>query len=167
MAADSGLLRYITEVTVSVVVIEVIPIHPGNEHIRFAIVVVVSRSDTDGISLAGKPGFHGHVAKLEVSFVVEQVVVIETGLFDKGRNRRSVGEEEIDQAVAIVIESGNPASHGFNQVFARGGMIFEFDRKPGQMKANRALGERTALRQEERKKEPAKDAHGIAVNARL
>ena len=130
-AGDAGFGGDVFEAAVSEVVIEDVAIDAGDEEVGVAVVIVIADGGAHGVAGAGDAGLFGDVGEFPVAFVViEAVPIFGRGLL-KGRDVGAVGEVDVGAAVAIVIEDGDAAGHGFDHVLVVGGMVFEHEGESG------------------------------------
>ena len=102
-------------------------IHPGDKQIDLAVVVVVRRRSSNGISNAREPGLRGDVFEFHSAQISKQVVVKFRGALHQGGNTGAVGEENIVQPVAIVIKNRDASRHGFDEPFFGCGSVLEHE----------------------------------------
>jgi hypothetical protein len=114
--------RVIFEAAVAEIMIEDVTVDSGDEEIGAPVVIVVGGSGPHRVSRAGD---FGHIAEAQIAFVVEEAVPIaRAGLFE-GWHLRAIREIDVWAAVAIVIEDGDSARHGFDQVLLIRGAVIE------------------------------------------
>ncbi len=135
-AAGAGALRDIGEGSVSVVVIEMVAAEAGYIEIVVSVIVVVADSYAHVVSDTLKASLLRYILKGSVRLLmVEAVPILRAGLLrdrSLGRGiaeRRSVGEEDVESAVVVVVEESDAGSHGFDQIFFVGvrGLCQEVD----------------------------------------
>src|SRR6185437_15184399 len=112
---------------VTVVVIQMVAAISRHIQIFVAVVIVVTDSHAHPVSNTLQPGLLGHVFERAVLTLVIQAVpvfrrtllwngVLGHGIVEWG----AVNEENIQQAVVVVVEDGDTRSHGLHQVFMAG-----------------------------------------------
>src|SRR5215475_5472316 len=104
------------------------------------IIVVIANRSPDIVSRASQTSGIGHVGKSAVAVVAEEAIA-EFGrvLFECG-NVGAIGKENVWPAVAVVVEDGNAAQHGFRQVFRGRYTIFQAERNLSHVKLDGAVG---------------------------
>ena len=96
----------------------------GDVEIRETVVVVIPHRDTDtvvAVSGIGQAGFFGHIGESAVGILaVEAVPVFGVttikffGLVHGAGEVAAIYEEDVEQAVVVVIKEGDAAAHGFD-----------------------------------------------------
>src|ERR1700728_2509057 len=81
-----------------------------------AVVVVVRDRDAHIVAEASQARGIGHVGKHAVAVVAEQAVAVSRRLLFQGGDIGAVGKENVGTSVAVVIEDGHSAGHGFGSV---------------------------------------------------
>ena len=125
VVVDSRLRRYIFERAVAAITIEDVAIHSRDKKIGMPVVVVIARRRAHRVALPGDAGAFRNIGEMEVAVVAVQPIPEFRGLFLERRNVGAVGEVDVRQTIAVVIEHGNSAGHGFDHEFFRRGAVFE------------------------------------------
>src|ERR1700728_3883506 len=125
--ADPSFLRHLRKGTVSVIVEQLISVESSDVQIDKAVIVVVTSGDTHGIAGARQTGLFGDVCESSVSIVAKESVIKGRTAFFQRRNCRSVGKEDIQQTVVVVIEERDAARHCLYRVALRANTILQFE----------------------------------------
>ena len=99
------LRRNIGESSVAVVVVQRVAIHARHKNIFVSVIVVVADGDADVVTGSRQPGLLGYVSEMSVAVILKQAVGIFRGGFLERLDVGSVGEENIELAVVVVIEA--------------------------------------------------------------
>ena len=132
-ARDSCFGGHVRKRSVAIVVIKDVSAVARDEQVRKAVVVIIADCDTHAIvaraSLGQTCGF-GHVRKAAILVLaVEPIPVARAGAIKffrqlhRTRHTPAIYQENVEQTVVVVIEQGDAAGHGFNEVFLRRGRI--------------------------------------------
>src|SRR5258708_4527464 len=125
--SNSGLLRYIGEGSVSVVVVEGVAAVAGHVNILEAVIVIIAYGYAHCVVVlrhSGESGLFRHIRECAVGVLVIEPVpepairlirqfAIRHGIVDL----RAVREEDIEPSVVVIIKERYPSSHRFQQVF--------------------------------------------------
>ncbi len=84
-----------------------------------AIVVVVGDRNAHVVAGAGQASRIGHIGKCALAVIAEQAVAVLGRVFLQGGDIGAVGEEDVRTPVAVVVEDGHSAGHGFGSVLGR------------------------------------------------
>jgi hypothetical protein len=136
----AGLLRYISECAISVVVIEGVTVHARDKDIRLPVVVVVSDGHPYVESGALQSSLFRHVGKYAVAIVAVETIPILRVIFFQGCEGSAIREEDVGPSIPIEIEYGNATGHGFRGVTCGTFVTIESKRKPLELKGNRRCG---------------------------
>jgi hypothetical protein len=127
-AGDAGLGRGVGEAACALVAIELVGEDAGDVEVLVAVVVVVADRDSLAVARAGEARRLRHVLEAAVRLLaVEAVPVARPVLLRQGAGRhrvvdpRPVREEDVEAAVAVVVEERHPRAHGLRQVLLRRG----------------------------------------------
>ena len=90
--------------------------HARDKNVFIAVVVVVADRDAHVVAGAREPGLFGYVGEVAVAVVLEEAVGIFRGSLLERLDVRSVGEENVELAVVVVIEDRDAARHSFWRV---------------------------------------------------
>ena len=100
-------------------------VQAGDEQIRMAVIVVVRDRNAHVVAGAGQAGGVGHVGKDAIAVVAEQAVAVLRRVFLQRGDVGAVGEEDVRTSVAVVVEDGDSAGHGFGSVPGGGFVVLE------------------------------------------
>ena len=90
--------------------------HAADEDVLVTVVVVVADRHAGIVASSGEARFRGDVFEVAGAIVFEQAVgVLRRALFERA-DIGSVGEEDIQLAVVVVVEDGHAAGHRFRRV---------------------------------------------------
>ncbi len=142
---DAGRIGDVGERPVTLVAQQHVAAEEGQVDVGPAVVVVVADRDALSPPAAGDAGGDGHVGERPVAVVPVERAARALAVRES-RQRRSVGEEQVEPAVAVVIEEGDARARGFEDVGARvlaavggpeseargGGTVHEDDRRRGE-----------------------------------
>src|ERR1700691_6235912 len=110
---QTGFGGYVAEGSVPVVVIERVPINPGDKNVFVAVIVVVADRYADVEACSRETRLFCHVREVSMPVIFEKAVVVLRGVFAKRAQIRPVGEENVELAVVVVVEQGDASGHGF------------------------------------------------------
>ena len=113
------LLGHIREDAISVVVVKRVAVNPGDKNVVVNIIVVVSNGDARVEAGDFESGLFGDIGEGAVAIVVEEAIPILCGILLKSVDVCAVGKEDVRMSIAIVVEHGYAASHGFRCVALR------------------------------------------------
>ena len=117
-AAHAGARRHFPELSLPVVVKEVIAAHRRDEHVVQAVVVVIADGHTHAVETRVQTGTGGDIA--EAALAVVMIKGVGGGFPAGGKVPGPVGgvdEEQVGGAVVVEVEEGHAAAHGFGQQF--------------------------------------------------
>ena len=137
-----------------VVVIKHVAAVTSDVEVGSAVVVVVAHGHSHVVTaIAEEARWAGHVREHPLAVVVEQAVGEAGPLLLRADARRhgvfqlgAVGEEDVQPSIAVVVENGDAAAHGLDQVLLRGrrALVNKDDpalaRDVGEAKRLRSLG---------------------------
>ena len=135
-ASGAGLRGDVGEGAVAVVVVEMVAAVAGDVEVFVAVVVVISDRYSHVVAYALQAGLLGDIFEGAAGFLMEEAVpILWAGLLRNGAERgwigerRSVGEEDVETSVVVVVEESDAGAHGFDEVFLRGvgGLAVEED----------------------------------------
>ena len=90
---------------------ELVAVNARDIEIDKAVIVIVSCPDAHRVSNALQTRGLGHIGKCAVTIVaIEAVPIAGIRLFER-RDCRAIGEEDIEQAVIVVVENGYSTQH--------------------------------------------------------
>ncbi len=116
---QARLLGHIRKRAVAVVVPQHVMTPIAAEQVIPAVIVIVAHANARAPSGAAQAGFFRHVRERAVAVVLKEVLrgrlAIGIGFF--ARQAVAVGEVDVEPAILVVIEKGQPAALGFNNVF--------------------------------------------------
>ena len=110
---QARLLGDVGERAVAVVAVEDVLAPVGDEEIVEAVVVVVADGDRRRPAGARQAGLRGHVGERAVAIVLVQAVGRAGG---RAFEARAAEDEDIQPAVVVVVEEGDAAADGFEDV---------------------------------------------------
>ncbi len=96
-----------------------------------AVIVVIGHRRGHAVAFAAHPRFHSHIFEDAVPLVAVEAIPPTRIVLDELGLARAVGEKDVQQTVAVVIEHGYPAHHGLDLVLLGGGAIVEHEIDPG------------------------------------
>src|SRR5262249_6857516 len=105
---ESRLRGDVSERSVAPIAIERNAVETADQQVGMAVVIIVANSRADIVIGATETGALSDVFEVHAAGVTEQPV---GGLLARGQ-RASVGEEQVELAVAVVIENGDPSRRG-------------------------------------------------------
>ena len=85
-----------------------------------AVVVVVAHGNADIEAGACEAGLFGDIGEDAIAVVAKKTVGVFGGRLLQGRDVGAVGKEDVGAAIAVIVENGNSAGHGFRCVPGRG-----------------------------------------------
>ena len=113
-AVNPSLGRDVFEGAVAAVAVENVAAHAGDEQIGMAVVIVIGGCHAHAVTLSRDPGLGGDILENAIAAIaVKPIPEARIGFVEAGL-RRAVGEENIQQAIAIVVEQRDAAEHGFD-----------------------------------------------------
>src|ERR1035438_632715 len=125
--ADTSLLGYVGEMTIAIVVEQLIVWEARDEEIFPSIVVVVTHRHSHAVAGAGESGGFRDVLERPIALLmIEPVPKLRTSLGGKSAFCHGIGDlgaidkENVETAVAVAIKECNPGPHGLDQVLLRG-----------------------------------------------
>ncbi len=139
VGGNAGLRGDVFETSADVA-IQHLAMHAGHEEVGGAVVVVVRGGHAHGVAGAAQARGFGHVAETHGALVPEEPVGILRVVLLQAGNGRPVREEDVEPPVAVVIEEGDPAGHGLDQVLARRGAVLVDEVEPGLARCLRGVG---------------------------
>jgi hypothetical protein len=126
-AAGAGGLGYIGEGAVAVVVVEIVATVCRDVEIFEAVVVVVADGDAHAVADAFESGLFGDILEGSIFLLmVEAIPVLRPGLLRYGAlgcgvgERGTVDEDDVEQAVIVVVEGRDAGAHRLHEVLVRG-----------------------------------------------
>src|ERR1700730_12073946 len=144
-ARNTGLLGYLGESAIAIVVVKLVSAIGSHIQILVAIVIVVPDCYPHAVAGTLEPSSLGYVFKRAVGLLMEKSIpVLRTGFprdaaFWSGISERSaVHQENVETSIIVVIEQRHACSHGFRQIVlgSVGGEVLEV-----QAKRCRSIGE--------------------------
>ncbi|MFM1942443.1 MAG: hypothetical protein RI897_1425 [Verrucomicrobiota bacterium] len=124
VAADAGIGGDIEEAAVAEVFEEVVGAGGGDEDVGESVVIVVPGGDAHAVAGEVEAGVGSGVGEVALAVVeVEVVGGCGCGRVGLPGPEVSIDEEEVLQAIVVVIEGGNAAAHGFGQEFIAVGAV--------------------------------------------
>ncbi len=125
--SNSCLLGHVGECTVSIVMEKLVAVDSGHVKIDESIIVVVAGGHSHRIPDPLQARFLGYIGEGAVPIVAEEAVpVTGVGLFQR-RDGRAIGEEDVEQAVVVVVEDTDSTRHGLKRVPLRTDAVLEFE----------------------------------------
>ena len=125
-ATHPGLSGDVTERAVAVVAIERIVAVTSDVQIGVAVVVIVRHGDAHAVAQSAQPGLLRHVSEGAIPVVaIEPIPEGRVGLVGQLSLRHGIGEpcpidkEDVELAIAIVIDQSNTARHRLDQILLR------------------------------------------------
>ena len=115
---QARLLGHIRKSAVAVVVPQDVVTPIAAEQVVPAVVVVVTHADASAPSGAGQAGLFRHVRERAVAIVLKKVLGgrLAVGIGFLTRHAIAVGQVDVEPAILVVVEEGEPAALGFNNV---------------------------------------------------
>lgn len=130
LVVNPRLARHLFESPITAIAIQRIMIHPGDEQIGVAIVIVVRGGRAHAVPLAAQIRFGRDIFEHAApAIAVEPVPPTGIGL-DQARLARAVSEKEVQQPIAVVIQSGDPSQHGFDLMLGGRGAVVQHHIEP-------------------------------------
>ncbi len=117
---DAGLLGYVGEGAVVVVVVEPILAEVGDIDVGPAVVVVVSDGHAEAPAIVADAGFLGHVGEGAVVIIVEERGMRRESFSIERGLGAAVHEIDIQPAIVVVIQEGDAGADAFEDVFLVG-----------------------------------------------
>ena len=116
---------------VAVVMVQKIAVDTGNVEVRPAVVVVVRRCDAHAVAFTAKSSFFCDVGKRSVVVVVIQAIVEARTVFGESRDCRTIGEENVEVAVVIVVQKRDATKDTVDNGLVLRGVIIEDELNTG------------------------------------
>ena len=116
LVVKAGLASDVGKGSVSVVVEQDVVSPEAAEQVVPAVVVVVADADAGLPAGASQAGFFGDIGERSVAIVLVQMRGRSLARRPVGVEARAIGEIDVEPAVVVVIEEGQAAAFGFNDV---------------------------------------------------
>ncbi len=110
---EAGFAGDVGEGAVAVVAEQYVPVVVSEEDVFEAVVIVVGDGDARNPAGAREAGFRGHVGESAVAVVAIEAIA---GAFGRGAEAGAAEREDIEPTVVVVIEKGDAAAYGFEDV---------------------------------------------------
>lgn len=142
---DAGLLGHVSKSAIAVVVVKRVLAGVGDEKVGAAVIIVIAGGDAEAEAEFDprEAGFFGDIIERAVASVSKQAVIKRRVSFLQFRKLGTVGEKEVHEAVAIVVEHRDPAAHRLWKVFPAGKIVVG---AIGELRARGDVGELPAAR---------------------
>src|SRR6266849_4581767 len=134
-ARDSCFGSDVCEGSVAVVVIKDVPSVACDEEVGKAVIVVIADRNTHPVVACAsvwQAGRFGHISEAAILILAIKAIPVtrvSTIKFfwklHRAGHTPAIYQENVEQTVVVVIEQGDAAGHGFNEVFLRRGRILE------------------------------------------
>jgi hypothetical protein len=131
LAVNSGLRSHVFKCAIPAIAVQKVALESGHEQIGASIVVVIGGGSPHAETLPAQTRFHGGVFERAISAIAIQPVPPSGVRLDQAGLARAIGDEDVHQPVAIVIEGGHATRHGFNLMLLRGGPVLQYDIESG------------------------------------
>ena len=120
LTVDACLHRHIFEGAIAAIAIQNVTAHSRHEQIGMTVVIVVGGGDSHAITIAGQAGPSCHIFEHAISAIAVEAIPVTGVILGEAGLGRAVGQEDVEQTVAIVVEEGDAAGHGFDLVLFTG-----------------------------------------------
>ena len=121
----------VLEPAVAHVAEQMVALHARDKQVDTAIIVEIAGGRPGRVALRLDPRPLGHIGERQAAVVVKEAIPVPGVLLAQGRDGCAVGEVDVRQAVAVVIEHGDAARHRLHHVLLGCRVLVEREGQPG------------------------------------
>src|SRR6185437_14512700 len=108
----------------------------GDEEVWIPVVVIVADGNASIESRSPQVRLIRYVSECAIAIVAKKAVAIFWVILFQSGQVRAIGEENVEAAIAVVVEDRNPTRHGFRNIPGEGFVVFQAKRKGCQLKVD-------------------------------